>query len=178
MLRLTGVGAVAGSLAALEACGGSPGPRGYGANENAASADADVLNSSLDLEHMAVAAYTVVIPRLSSSRRSLGHRFLTQERAHATALSRLIGELGGTPNQPRASYDFLALHDESGALRFANDIENTAVAAYIDALPKLSNPILKATVASIITNEAEHLSVLASALHQTPAPTPFVVGRA
>ena len=62
-------------------------------------------------------------------------------------------------------------------LRFAVDLENTAIAAYIDALPKLSDGDLRATAASIITNEAEHLSLLLDALGRDPTPSAFVTGR-
>ena len=56
-------------------------------------------------------------------------------------------------------------------------IENRAIAAYLDALPKLSSPDLRATVASIVTTEAEHASVLLGALGRPQVPSAFVVGR-
>ena len=56
-------------------------------------------------------------------------------------------------------------------------IENTAIAAYLDALPKLSSPDLRATAASIVTNEAQHVSVLQGALARPEVPAAFVVGK-
>ena len=64
-------------------------------------------------------------------------------------------------------------------LRFAIELENTAIAAYIDALPKLSQGDLRATAAAIVTNEAEHIAVLLDALGDEPgARTRFVTGKA
>jgi hypothetical protein len=63
-------------------------------------------------------------------------------------------------------------------MRFAVDLENTVVAAYIDALPKLSKADLRSTAAAIVTCEAEHIAVLLGALGQPQAPAAFVVGRA
>jgi len=53
-----------------------------------------------------------------------------------------------------------------------------AIAAYLDALPKLSSPDLRATAAAIVTTEAEHVSVLLGALGRPPVPTAFVTGTA
>ncbi|HYH88198.1 MAG TPA: DUF4439 domain-containing protein, partial [Solirubrobacteraceae bacterium] len=84
----------------------------------------------------------------------------------------------GKPNRAKSAYDFPVLRSEADVLRFAVDLENTAIAAYIDALPKLSEKDLRATAASIITNEAEHVSVLLDALGREPVPAAFVTGRA
>ena len=50
-------------------------------------------------------------------------------------------------------------------LRFAVDLENTAVEAYLDAIPRLSSADLRQTAAAIVSNEAEHISVLLGALN-------------
>ena len=63
-------------------------------------------------------------------------------------------------------------------LRFAIGLEEVAIAAYVDAVPRLSSPDLRATVSQIATNEAEHLSVLRQALGREPAPQAFVTGDA
>ena len=62
-------------------------------------------------------------------------------------------------------------------LRFAVDLENTAIAAYIDALPKLGKGDLRATAAAIIANEAEHVAVLLGALGMEQVPGAFVFGK-
>ncbi|MEA2191912.1 MAG: hypothetical protein QOI73_2033, partial [Solirubrobacteraceae bacterium] len=74
--------------------------------------------------------------------------------------------------------DFPELRSQTDVLRFAVDLENTAIAAYIDALPKLGKGDLRATAAAIVSNEAEHVAVLLGALDEDQVPFAFVVGKA
>ena len=174
---------VAGSSATfLAACGsGSDTAKsGFGGMQNVdtENADVEILNSALDLEHMAVAAYTAGAKLLKGDTLRTGKHFLAQETEHADALAQAIKALKGTPNRARSSYDFPKLASQSDVLRFAITLENTAVAAYIDALPKLSNPDLRATAAAIATNEAEHIAVLLGVQGKPQTPTAFVKGQA
>ena len=140
-------------------------------------ADVEILNAALDLELRGVAAYKVGAGKLRGERLAIVKLFLEQEQAHADGLGAAIKDRDGTPNRAKNAYDFPGLRTEADVLRFAIDLENTAIAAYIDALPKLSDNDLRATAASIITNEAEHMSVLLDALGRDPVPAAFVTGR-
>jgi rubrerythrin len=140
-------------------------------------ADVEILNAALDLELRTVEAYKVGAGRLRGARLAIVKVFLEQEQAHADGLGTAIKDLGGTPNRAKSAYDFPPLRTEADVLRFALDLESTAIASYIDALPKLSDADLRATAASIITNEAEHMSVLLDALGRDPVPAAFVTGR-
>jgi rubrerythrin len=141
-------------------------------------ADVEILNGALDLELMAVAAYKVGAGRMRGSVLAIAKNFLEQEQEHADGLAAAIKDADGVPNRAKSSYDFPVLRTQADALRFAVELENTAIAAYIDALPKLSRNDLRATAASIITSEAEHLSVLLDALGRDPVPAAFVTGQA
>ncbi len=169
-----GVATAGGSAAFLAACGGS----GKAKNETAAAADIAILNSAIDLENTAIAAYTAGAPLLKGEVLKLGREFLSQEKEHANALSTAVTQLGGHPSRPKAAYDFPRVRTQRDVLLLANTIEHEAIAAYLDALPKLSSPDLRATAASIVTNEAEHVSVLLGALGRPQVPTAFVSGRA
>ena len=125
---------------------------------------------------MAIAAYQAAAPALRGEARSAGQRLLEQEREHADALGDAIRQLGGTPNPPRASYAFPPLRTQARALRFATQVENTAIAAYIDSLPRLASPDLRGTAAAILTDEAEHLSVVLGALGRPQLTGAFVTG--
>ena len=107
----------------------------------------------------------------------VGKLFLEQEQEHADGLASAIKDAGGTPNRALASYDFPELRSQTDVLRFAVDLENTAIAAYIDALPKLGEGDLRATAAAIVANEAEHVAVLLGALGMEQVPDAFVVGK-
>ena len=141
-------------------------------------ADANVLNSALDLEHQAVAAYTAALRVLRGQNLRTARTFRDHERAHVQDLSRMIRSIGGRPNVAQRSYSFPRLATQDQALRFAIRLENTAIAAYIDALPRLNTPGLRAEGAAIVASEAEHLAVLNGALRQRPVPAAFVTGEA
>lgn len=175
-------GVVAGAVGApamlVAACGDSTTTPGVvtGPDESD-QADVEILNGALDLELMAVAAYKTGAGRLRGSVLDIAQTLLEQEQEHADGLMAAIKDAGGTPNRAKSSYDFPQLRSQRDVLRFAVDIENTAIAAYIDALPKLSQGDLRATAAGIITNEAEHISLLLDAMGMNPVPEPFVTGK-
>lgn len=168
-----------GSAAFLAACGDrTTTPNVLTGPDESDQADVEILNGVLDLELLAVAAYKTAAGRLRGTALEIGKKFLEQEQEHVDGLASAIEDAGGTPNRAKASYDFPRLRTQTDALRFAVDLENTAIAAYIDALPKFSEPDLRAMAASIITNEAEHVAVLHDALGMDPLATAFVTGKA
>lgn len=176
-----GVSVIGSSAVFLAACGDDDDePSGSATAKETTGDDADVeiLNSALDLELTAVAAYKAGAKQLKGSVLDAGQKFLQQEQEHADGLAQAIKAMGGTPNKAKASYDFPTLSNQEDVLKFAVDLEYTAIAAYIDALPKLSDPKLRGTAAAIVTNEAEHISVLLGALGMDPVPDAFVQGKA
>ena len=62
------------------------------------------------------------------------------------------------------------------ALAFAADLENVAIATYVEAVPKLSASDLRAIAGKIATVEAEHLAVIAGERGRPQAPGAFVGG--
>ncbi len=174
------VGAVGGSAMFLAACGndGNATPDVLTGPDESDQADVEILNGALDLELLAVAGYKAGAAQLRGSVLQIGKSFLEQEQEHADGLAAAIKDAGGRPNRAKSSYnDFPRMHTQTDVLRFAIDLENTAIAAYIDALPKLSQKDLRSTVAAIITNEAEHVAVLLHALGRNPVPAAFVTGK-
>jgi rubrerythrin len=179
--------AVSGAGALLSACGNDEN-KGEGpiAGEKSQDSSAErpgtdvndvvVLNSAIDLEHQAVAAYTAALDVLTGENLRTARQFRDQERQHIVRLAAAIKEIGGKPNGARSSYDFPRLSDQDAVLRFASRLENTAIAAYVDAIPRLNDANMRASAASILANEAEHLAVLNSALGERTAPTAFVTG--
>lgn len=183
LFRLAGVTTAGGSAVFLAACGGGGDDRAGGAGSTATGAgvsDVAILNSALDLENTAVAAYTAGAALLEGELLEVGRRLLEHEREHAGALAQAIRDLGGTPNEPKAREEYAQmfgdLRDREHVLRFAVDLENTAVAAYIDAVPKLSSGELRQTAAAIASSEAEHMSLLLGALDEPMVPDAFVTG--
>jgi rubrerythrin len=174
--HMSGVSVAGGSAMFLSACGDDTKSPVIGPDESD-EADVEILNSALDLELMAVAAYKAGAAKLKGDVLQVGKLFVEQEQEHADGLMAAIKDAGGRPNRAKSSYDFPELRSQTGVLRFAIELENTAIAAYIDALPKLGKGDLRATAAAIISNEAEHVAVLLGALGEQPVPDAFVVGR-
>ena len=177
-LARSGVSAAGASAVLLSGCGDDTKSATKTGPDESDEADVEILNSVLDLELMAVAAYKAGAGTLKGDVLQTVKGFLEQEQEHADGLSAAIKDAGGTPNRAKSSYDFPAWRSQREVLRYAVDLENTAIAAYIDALPKLGKGDLRATASAIIANEAEHVAILRGALGLEQVPSAFVVGKA
>lgn len=178
LLRATGLAAAGGSAVFVAACSTrrtKPAPvESPGATPRALRGDVGILESALDLEHRAIAAYTAGIPLLDGRTRAAARQFLLQELAHAAELSALIHQGGGKPNLPSPSYELGNPGSAGDVLGLLHTIERALIAAYLDAISKLSPGIVRSTVASILANEAEHVSVLRVSLGSPAVPSAFV----
>lgn len=177
--RASGVSLAGGSAMFIAACGSGKKSSSDGPSARVPTAgggDVAILNSALDLENMAIFVYTGGVRLLRGDALKAGKTFLGHEKAHAQSISRAIRSMGGTPNKPRAAYDIGRPSSQLDVLKLAEKIENVAVAAYIDAIPKLGDSKLRATAAAIATTEAEHIAVLSKALGHRAVPTAFVTG--
>lgn len=170
----SGVTFVGGSAVFLAACDDDDGDEAAGGG--GAETDVNVLNGAIQLENTAIEAYTKGAPLLKGAVLAAGKEFLAQEQEHADGLAKAVTQLGGKPTKQRMELDFSGLKTQKDVLEFANNLENVAIAAYVDAIPKLSTGDLRATAAEIVTNEAEHVSVLLGALGRPQAPEAFVTG--
>jgi len=101
----------------------------------------------------------VAAPRSSARRRSTPTRLSTA----VTHPRRTI------QSRPKASYDFPRVRTQRDVLLLRqHDRAPRPSRPTAEALPKLSSPDLRATAAAIVTNEAEHVSVLLGALGRPP----------
>ena len=142
-----------------------------------APADVRTLNRLLDLEHLMIAAYTASIPLLAPDAAEAAKRFLGQELSHAGELSGLVKQAGGKPHKPMASYDLGSPGGSVQVLALLHRIERAQLAAYVEVLPTLSQPKVRAATAAVMANDAQHVSVLRAKLGLSPLPSPFVTGR-
>ena len=179
-IRLTGATFLGGSAAAIAACGGKKQSTETTVSTTQMQGDAAVLNAALELEHTAIAAYETGLKMLKGTALADAREFLAHEREHAAALTKAVAGLGSVPVKPRPMSDyaagFPALKSAGDFLNFALDIESTAVAAYLDSLAALNTPPLRSEVASILTNEAEHMAVISGLLLRPQVPSSFVTG--
>ena len=72
--------------------------------------------------------------------------------------------MGGEPNRPKPPEEYRAafprLPGQAAFLRFATDLENVAISAYADGVPKLGDGRLRQLTASILSDEAQHVTLL------------------
>jgi bacterioferritin (cytochrome b1) len=143
----------------------------------AASADIDVLNHLLDLEHVAISAYTAGTPLLVPDVTKAGSLFLNDELGHAGQLIGLIKQAGGLPNKPAPSYDLGHPQTSKDVLELLHELERQQLAAYLEAIPQLAPGMVRQQVVAVMANDAQHVSVLRASLGLSPVPSALVTGR-
>jgi rubrerythrin len=171
--------ALGGATAALllASCGGGDPPPTTGPRPGSGSA---LLGSLLALERASFAAYGACLDVLTGDARAEVHAIRAQERTHIRGLEREIEKLGGTPapGRSRAEYErtFPRLRTAEDALRFAEDLEERQVRAYLEALAELPDDSLRGAAAEIAADEGGQLAAV-RVLHGLPAAAaPFVTG--
>jgi rubrerythrin len=168
----------AGGALALGACGGAerPGRPRPGRGR----ADASQLNRVLAYENTAVAAYELGAQLVRARELGAWEAIADQEREHARRLTALVRDLGFRPARPRLpdEYErsFPLLRTPADALRFASDLEERIVRAYLEALASMRDPELRRLATAIAVNEAEHMVLLSELRGEEPAPDAFVTG--
>jgi hypothetical protein len=172
-LEVSGAALLGGALFALEGCGG-PHTALLRLPPTARREQAEILNHVLDLEHSVIAAYTAGIPLLSASARDAARRFLDQDLTHAGELAGLVKQVGSKPHEPKASYELGQPRRAADVLRLLHAREQQVIAAYLAALPRLTPGPVRAAVASVMANDAQHVSLLRAALDRRPVPAAFV----
>jgi rubrerythrin len=139
-----------------------------------------LLNSILVLEHAAVAAYGTGAELLRGQALRYANQIRDQERGHVRRLEELIRGLGGAParswSPDEYARSFPRLRTGGDALRFARDLEERLVRAYLQALPALPEAELRRVAAEIAADEGGHLAVVNLLRGGPAAPHPFVTG--
>ena len=137
--------------------------------------DVGILNTALGLEYEGIAAYQVGAESklLKPATLKVAVQFQSDHKKHAEALASTIVKLGGSPESAKktADYNFPTskLKTQADVLKFAAGLEQGAVSAYLGAVPAFADRELAKVAASILGNEAQHLSLLLSALGENPA---------
>ena len=176
LTRREALGGAAAALV-LASCGGDDPPPGGGPK---AGSGAPLLGSLLALEHAVVAAYAASEEVLTGEALRTARAIGEQEREHVTRLQGLIRELGGDPPSGRSAEEyartFPRLRDGRDALRFAEDLEQRQVRAYLEALAELPDLELRTAAARIGGDEGTHLGAVRVLQGLPAAQGPFVTG--
>jgi Ferritin-like domain len=176
-LSATGAVALAGAAGLVSGCGSASHSTAQPSPLPPGAVDVGFLNHALDLKHYVIAAYTAAAPLLTGRAHAAAKQFLAQELSHASALITLIEHDGGTPNPPQSKYPLGHPRGRGGILRLLDTAENSVIAALVEIIPAVSPGSTRATLSSIVANDAQHVSVLRLALRRGPIPSAFVTGR-
>ena len=148
------------------------------AKQDSKTGDVQILNTALAAEWEAIAAYQVGAESklLEKPVLDLAVTFQGQHKEHADLLSKTVQKLGGTAVSAKDNYHFPVdqLKTQADVLKFAAQLEQGAVSAYLGAVPLFGNRDLAKASASILGDEAMHWAVLRQALGMHPVPTAFM----
>jgi hypothetical protein len=153
-------GASAAGAAALAGCGGKALRERIRSGAHVSRTDVDGLNALLDVENHGIAAYAAGIPLLNAGAQLIGKQFLSQELAHAVELSDLVKGAGGKPHKRPATYDLGNPRTEAEAFALLENAERLQLDAYLQMIPTLSGGRVRAAIATIFANDAQHLAVV------------------
>lgn len=140
--------------------------------------DIQILNTAISAELEAIAAYQLGAESklLTPPVLALALTFQGHHKEHVTLLAGTVEKLGGKPVVAKAKYDFPVdqLKTQLDVLKFAAQLEQGAVSAYLGAVPLFGNRDLAKAAASILGDEAMHWAVLRQAIGEVPVPSAFV----
>lgn len=169
---------------------GADGEDSMGNSGDVPYTDVDVLNYALTLERLEDAFYaqareniSMETLRSSETLSGFGDRVLAQvneyihtvgehESVHTDQLMTVVEVLGAEPPAD-VSYDFGFGNDPDAFLELATVFENTGVAAYAGAAPRIESPDLLSAALSIHSVEARHASYLNLLTGAVPFPNAF-----
>lgn len=134
--------------------------------------DVDILNFALTLELLEADFYKKgIASSLGAETMKLAELFGAQEQDHVDALTKTIGDLGGTPvASPTFEFPFT---DEASFLELAQTLEDTGVSAYNGAAPAIESKEVLGAAGSIVQIEARHAAAIRLLRKQSPAPGAF-----
>lgn len=163
---------------AIAMLGGLKPKLAHAATESAFEQDINILNTAINAEFEAVAAYQLGADSglLTSEVKNVALTFQSHHKAHADVLVSTVEQLGGKPNSAKSRYNFPVdkLKAQKDVLEFAAGLEHGAISAYAGAIPLFDNRDLMKAASSILADEAMHWAVLRQALGLEPVPGPFI----
>lgn len=144
----------------------------------AQAGDVKILNGAIAAELEAIAAYQLGAESklLTKPVLDLALAFQGHHKAHVGVLVATVEKLGGKPAQAKSPYNFPVekLKAEIDVIRFAAQLEQGAVSAYVAAVPLFGNRDLARAAATILGDEAMHWAILRQAMGEVPVPGAFV----
>jgi hypothetical protein len=157
--------AVAALAAILASCGGG-GDTTTAISEK--DADVEILNDVLTRQTAAVEAYDRTLSHLGGRNLALARLFRAQEQEHIDAVVKALRGLAGDAEPEAEEIDANDRKTEDDHLRFLYELESATIDAELSAISKLSASWPRALLASIVADQAQHLTLLRRMLGAKP----------
>jgi rubrerythrin len=138
----------------------------------ASTADVNILNVALALEHEAINAYQLGAESglLQQPVLATAVAFQSHHKEHRDALSATIRKMGGMPaaEKPKAEYaralNAGSLRNQADVLKLAQRLERGAANAYLGVIPSFNDKGLAQISARLAADETMHWTALTSAM--------------
>lgn len=151
---------------AIAGCGGGGGESD---GESEKAADVEAVNAALSRELTLLEAYTRGRVLLKGRAAAIGRRFRAQEQEYISALTKAVRGLGGETDAEAAELDLSEVRTQEDFLALAYELESAALAAYVEAAPRLFTDAPQTLAASLAAGHAQHLVLLRQGLGVSPA---------
>jgi hypothetical protein len=161
--------ALVGLAMALASCGGGGGEITTAVPDK--DADIEILNDILTRQTGAVAAYDRTLSHLGGRNLALARVFRAQEQEHIDAVVKALRGIGGDAEPEAEEIEANGRRTEDDYLRFLYELESATIDAELSAISKLSASWPRALLASIVADQAQHLTLLRGRMGAKPIDT-------
>jgi hypothetical protein len=180
-VRCWGGAAAAAGTAVLVGCGGSSNSAasdsttGTSPSADVSPRDVALLTTALELERRTIDAYVACIPLLDETNAKAATLWMSAEIEHTGALIGLIFQAGAKASPRANNYDIGPLpSDQQQALARLASFEQLQISYYLRIIARLQLATARATVGSILSDDAQHIALLRLVQGKTAVPSAFV----
>jgi hypothetical protein len=145
------------------------------------SSDAQILDTVLARQEVAVGAFARVGPALPPRLARMAAYFRAQEQEHVDSVLKALRGLKSPAESTPEPLDTSGLKSDRDRLVFLYEVESATIDEELSAISKLEASWPRSLLASTVANQAQHLTVLRQALGDGPlasVPVPFENGTA
>jgi hypothetical protein len=130
--------------------------------------DVVAINAALAADQRTIAGYVASGPLLARAAQHVDGWFLGQELSHAGVLRSIVSGLGGIAHQPNPAYPLGHPHTRAQLLRLLGELERGQMLATADAITRVHEGWIRARLAAMLADDAQHVAVLAVLAGQPP----------
>ena len=141
--------------------------------KKATSADLEIVQYALTLEHLETDFYNAVLDSGIIKDKALGQTatmIRDNEQEHVDALTATVEKLGGKPMRPKTNFDAVLEGGQDMILETAAVVENLGAAAYLGQAGRIQSKEILAAALAIHSVEARHAAALNTVVGKTIVP--------